>query len=384
MAKKKSAIVTVNAYIGTKKYAAEKRAYINDVEFSAAFDAAEAEDADQIDVNVNSAGGNILNGNSMINRMKKSPKKVVAHIDAIAASMGYFICLGASEIHAAKNSLIMPHSAQGSVTGTPEEMEAEAQVLKKFRASIAVSLAARMKKTVDEVTADFLGEDKWYTAEEALAAGLIDVIDDFDAVNPLPEAALTKVPYGEFVAQWNPAPSPAPAPAPVAALISSLNSDERWFYEDLIYGERNKINAANSVIKYSSNSAVLDFAKKILGDCGAEIIRLTTLLYGEGVDATAELEEIMTTRNAKLEETFTAKATIDFAAKIKLKDTAIAKLTTERDAAVKSLDEKTAVVNDLEAQLLNRETETEEKKDKGDAGASAAKYSYTKNRFGNK
>ena len=382
MAKKTIGKVTVNAYLGNKRYATDNKPYITDAEFTAAFDAAEAEADDIVEVSVNSAGGNILYGNSMINRMKKSPKQVIAKIDAIAASMGYFICLGASKIGAARNALIMPHSAQGSASGSPEDLIAEAETLKKFRETIAISLSARMKKTVEEVTALFLGEDKWYTAEEALEAGLIDFIDDFDAVNPLPEASLMDVSYGEFVAQWNPLPA-APAPAPVAALIGSLNNDERYFYEDLIYSERSKINSATSIKKYSSNSAVIDLANKIIAECGAEIIRLTTLLYGEGVDATAHIDELVAAREAKLIDTHTAAIKIDFNAQLKLKDTAIAKLTADKDAALKVVDEKIAMIEKLEADLLNRETDNPEKKASGGEGTGIkSDYSWTKKKFG--
>lgn len=392
--KKKVGKVVVNAFLGNKRFTNDTRAYMNAEQFSAALAVANTDDVEIVAMLMNSMGGSVIVGNSIVNAMRSIEKDTEAHIDAIAGSMGYFGCLGCKTILAHKNSLIMTHSVQGVAEGSPEDMIAEAEVLKKFRTTIAVILAERMGKTVEEVTEAYLGEDKWFTAEEALAEGLIDGIIDAEALNELPQAAISKSLYHDVVAEWNPTEPQAPVETtdPQAAFVTTLSGDERYFYEDLIWGEKQKLNAANQVLKWTTHATIIALAQKVISESGAKIIELVTLLYGEltEAEASAKADEIIAGCDTTRADGVTAAVKAEHVAAIKLKDTAIAKLTKERDAneqkraaAQKLADEKVAEVEELQAQLLDREVDRNEPARTGGEGGKTAstKYSWTDNKF---
>lgn len=178
-----TAEVKVYAFIGQKKNSYDTTPYISGQEFAAAIAEAEKTDAEEITVSVNSGGGSVTAGNLIISAMQKSAKPVTAVIDGYAASMGYYMCLGAGKILAAKNSIIMLHSVQGQAAGSPDELIAEAEALKTFNASLATMLAARTGLTEAEVTEKYLGKEVYLTAQQALEAKLIDGIASYDSQN---------------------------------------------------------------------------------------------------------------------------------------------------------------------------------------------------------
>ena len=175
--------IKIYAFIGTKRNAYDSTEYISGTEVSDALAQAEAGTDADIKVSVNSGGGSVTDGYKIISALQKCTKPVTAVIDGYAASMGYYLCLGATKITAAKNSIIMLHSVQGSAVGSPEDLIAEAEVLKKFNATIATMLAARTGLTEAEVTEKYLGKAVYLTAQEALHAKLIDAIEEYAAEN---------------------------------------------------------------------------------------------------------------------------------------------------------------------------------------------------------
>ena len=178
-----AAEVKVYAYIGQKKNNYDTAPYISGQEFATALEAAAATDAPEVTVSINSGGGSVTHGYMCISAMQKSAKPVTAVIDGYAASMGYYMCLGAGKILASKNSIIMLHSVQGAAAGSPEDLIAEAEALKTFNATIATLLAARTGLTEEEVTAQYLGKEVYLTAQQALEPKLIHGITDYTSAN---------------------------------------------------------------------------------------------------------------------------------------------------------------------------------------------------------
>lgn len=360
--------ININAAIGFPKNMHDKRAYFNSNDFAAAL--ADGEDGpDGIVVTVNSVGGNVVEGNAIINAMQKCTVNVTAQIDALAASMGYFICLGANEIKAYKNSLIMLHSVQGSAEGSPEEIEAEVEVLKKFRQSIAVTLATRLGKTTEEVTAEFLGEDKWFTAEEALAAKLIDAIVDAETQTSIPDAAANRKTYGEVVAEWQPAPVEANI-----NLYTSLSNEERWFYDDLFWAQRSSISSAQNVLKSTNNQSIIADAKAVISNASTAIVDLVKRLYGAETDATAKAEEWATAVEAAHIDKVTAKANPEVAAKLKNLTAELSKKDAQLIAANTQAATDATTISELKSALAKLPEDPDDLKKKGTEGGTEDKY----------
>ena len=179
--------VKVYSFIGKKRNGYDTNEYISGVDFANALAKADAEsNGGEIKVSINSGGGSVTDGWAMISAMQKCKNEVVATIDGYAASMGYYICLGAKKITAAQNSIIMLHSVQGGASGSPEDLRKEAEILDKFNDAMSTLLVARTGLTKEQVIEQFLCKELWLTAAEALDLKLIDAIENYDAEN-IPE-----------------------------------------------------------------------------------------------------------------------------------------------------------------------------------------------------
>lgn len=344
--------INIYAFIGTKRSYADTAEYLSGQQIA---DAIAKVTADEINLRISSGGGSVTDGNLMINAMKASGKKITAVIDGYAASMGYFVCLGASKIVAAKNSMIMLHSVQGRATGSPEELRAEAEVLDKFNSTIAQALAERTGLTVEEVTAKYLGKEVWFTAQEALDAKLIDGIEEYNAEN-LPDvtAGMTyeqqEVRFAavhQNVERKSLLETMKQAIREVlgkpkevnAALVNTLDYAARDYYDSLIYSEQSSINACKYVISNSPNAAVVAEAKTKLTECLAELNMLINKVYGEGSDAAAVVAQIEEARTGKSAEALEAKAIAQIEAKVA--EGISAKLQ-EKDAKITELTQQVA------------------------------------------
>ena len=140
-----------------------------------------------ITVYLNTVGGSFYDGLPIYNTLKQHKAYVTVKVMGYALSMGSVIMLAGDSIEAAENALIMIHRALGDVVGgDAEEMTKAAEILLKHEAAIIPEYMRRLNKTAEEV-AGLLAAETWFTAAEAKAAGLIDVITQVVDVN-LPDA----------------------------------------------------------------------------------------------------------------------------------------------------------------------------------------------------
>jgi ATP-dependent Clp protease protease subunit len=136
-----------------------------------------ARGANSIDLRINSAGGDVFEGVAIYEALTRFPGRIVAHVDGLAASAASFIAMAADEIAVAPMAYIMIHEAHGGVLGRAEDMRAQAELLDKISQTIAASYVARSKLTETEAL-DLMGEETWFTAEQAVAVGLADRLAD--------------------------------------------------------------------------------------------------------------------------------------------------------------------------------------------------------------
>lgn len=159
----------------------------------------------RINIHINSPGGSTWEGlpiaNAIKSTIKSSTVDVHTYNDGIAYSMAAIILSSAKKgnVHAAKGSLGMYHSASTLAYGNSKELGKISSDLLKYDDVLAVFLE-RTGKTVEEIKATYFdGEDHLMTATEMLADGLIDVIEDYDAIE-MP-TNVRNMSYGE-VAAW--------------------------------------------------------------------------------------------------------------------------------------------------------------------------------------
>lgn len=141
--------------------------------------------AKQINLHVNSPGGDAFEGVAILNLLRQHPANVTAYVDGLAASAASFIAAGADQVVMGGSAQLMIHDAWGICIGNAADMAASAKMLNTVSDSIAGVYARKGGGSVADWRAPMLAET-WYSAEEAVAAGLADRVEgdgDPEALN---------------------------------------------------------------------------------------------------------------------------------------------------------------------------------------------------------
>jgi ATP-dependent Clp endopeptidase proteolytic subunit ClpP len=134
------------------------------------------ESVTQIDLHINSPGGDVYEAIAIMNSLRQHDAKVVTTVDGFAASSAGFIAVGASdELIVAENAEIMAHLPWAIMVGDSAEMRKMADDLDRIGKNIASIFVARAGGTLDEWMA-ILTAETWWSAEEAVEAGIADKV----------------------------------------------------------------------------------------------------------------------------------------------------------------------------------------------------------------
>lgn len=129
----------------------------------------------EIILHLNTPGGEVFDGIAIFNTLRDHQAKVTVVVDSLAASIGSVIAMAGDVVIMAKNSTMMIHEGQGLCIGNAADMSAMAELLNKTSDNIASIYADRAGGTVADWRALMMAET-WYTAEEAVKAGLADQV----------------------------------------------------------------------------------------------------------------------------------------------------------------------------------------------------------------
>lgn len=144
-------------------------------EFNSVLDAL-PRDTKQITLLINSPGGEVWDGLAILNALRAHPARVVAVVEGIAASAASFIAAGCDEVVMRENSEMFVHNAIGLAMGDADDMIATAEDLTRLDKNLASIYAAKSGKDSDYWLAE-MKRDRFYTAEEAVEAGLADRVE---------------------------------------------------------------------------------------------------------------------------------------------------------------------------------------------------------------
>jgi ATP-dependent Clp endopeptidase proteolytic subunit ClpP len=182
-------------------------------------------EVDQLTVRINSYGGSVTDGIAIHNALKRHKATVTTIADGIAASISSLILMAGDTVEMAENAQIMIHAPWGWNSGNSTAMREYADMLDSWADAMSTTYASKTGKDKDEMLALLTdGKDHWYTAEQALEAGFIDVV-----IAGLPVAASAqlkdsiKARYASFPQPTTPAASAAPQPKPKE---STMTEDE--------------------------------------------------------------------------------------------------------------------------------------------------------------
>lgn len=136
-------------------------------------------DTPSIKLRLNSPGGEVFDGIAIYNALKSHKAKVTTHVDGLAASIASVIAMAGDEIVMARNATMMIHDGHGLAVGNAKDMREMADLLDKTSNNIADIYAQRTGKSQDHFRELMLAET-WFSADEAVAAGLADRVDGQD------------------------------------------------------------------------------------------------------------------------------------------------------------------------------------------------------------
>ena len=136
----------------------------------------DGQDADKdLYLYINSPGGSISAGMAIYDTMQFVTADVATVCMGLAASMGQFLlCAGApGKRSALPHTQIMMHQPSGGIQGQASDIAIQAERMVYIKRLMAERIAAHSGQTVEQIEADS-ERDRWFTAEEAKAYGIID------------------------------------------------------------------------------------------------------------------------------------------------------------------------------------------------------------------
>jgi ATP-dependent protease ClpP protease subunit len=126
-----------------------------------------------VHLRINSPGGDVFAAQAICQAIRETGAKVIAHVDGYAASAATVIATAADEVEISAGAFYMIHNAWTWAMGNANDLTATAGLLSKIDGSLAAQYAKKSGMAVDDVRSA-MDAETWYTAEEAVAAGLVD------------------------------------------------------------------------------------------------------------------------------------------------------------------------------------------------------------------
>lgn len=148
---------------------------VSSKEFARALDDV-SDDVSEVRLLINSPGGDVWEGLAILNQLRLHPARTVAVVEGIAASSASFIAAGCDEVVMMPNSEMFVHNAWGFAMGNSADMIKFSETLDHSDRNIASIYAAKAGGDVDSWLA-VMGEEVFYSADEAVAAGLADRVE---------------------------------------------------------------------------------------------------------------------------------------------------------------------------------------------------------------
>lgn len=171
-------------------------------------------EATELTLHLNSPGGEVFDGLAIYQAIKTSKANVTVMIDGLAASIASVIAMAGDRVVMAPKAQFMIHDAFTMGVGNAGELRETADLLDRISDSIASVYGEKSGQPADFWRTQ-MAKDTWYSADEALAAGLIDEVEGKTVEKPAESLGLAASTFKH--ASRDDAPAPAIKPEPVGA-----------------------------------------------------------------------------------------------------------------------------------------------------------------------
>jgi len=129
----------------------------------------------RIMLRVNSPGGDVFDGMTIYNILRRQEAKISVEVEGLAASAASYVTQVADpgELRISEAGMFMVHRAWGITMGNTNDMLEMAGLLEKLDNQIAGIYSSRSKRKVD-TWLNLMDEETWLTGQEAVDAKLAD------------------------------------------------------------------------------------------------------------------------------------------------------------------------------------------------------------------
>lgn len=134
-----------------------------------------------IDLRINSPGGDVFEGFAIYNQLAQHPAEIDVYVDGVAASIASVIAMSGDKIRMAKNSMMMIHNPQGVAVGDEREMDRVKALLGQVKSNLTSTYVDRTGNKAADIEA-WMDDETWFTAEAAVERGFADAVIGEQAV----------------------------------------------------------------------------------------------------------------------------------------------------------------------------------------------------------
>lgn len=129
-----------------------------------------------LDVRINSGGGDVYEAQAIHNLLKAHNGGVDVYIDGLCCSAATLIACAGDTVTMPSNAVYMIHNPSTGAWGDAEALTHAAERLAVVKETILNVYVARVGEDKREELVQLMDNETWFTAEEALAYGLVDSI----------------------------------------------------------------------------------------------------------------------------------------------------------------------------------------------------------------
>lgn len=165
------------------------------------------ETGEDIEVHINSGGGDVYAGSEIYTALRSYSGKVVVKIVGIAASAASVIAMAGDEVEISPTAQIMIHNVSSNVSGDHNALLHEAEVLEGFNKSIANAYIYKTGKALDDLLS-LMDKTTWFDAESAVNQGFADKIMFAEEIAPTFAASETPMIPHDFIEEMKSAMTP--------------------------------------------------------------------------------------------------------------------------------------------------------------------------------
>jgi ATP-dependent protease ClpP protease subunit len=230
----------------------------------------------KINVRINSIGGSVLDGYSIVSAILTSKIPVDTYIDGLAASISGVIALCGKKVRMMDYGTLMMHNASGS-----DDLE----VLALVNNTISTIISNRTSKTKEEISA-MMEVETYLLADEALNMGLVD-----EVINTSKKIKVKKESLMDMALVYNKLITNKPKMEKVLNILSVTNEDEAIVAIEAINAEQKTL--VEEVDSLKAKIAEYELQEQALKNAKEEQLK---------VDATALVEKAISDKKVKEDE----------------------------------------------------------------------------------